>query len=81
MKFNEAIGNILEGRKYKKTVLAKGEAKNRMNTVYTLMKRNNPTLDTMVEWCDKLGYEVVLKPKQGMGEGMESYVMEGSGEE
>ena len=65
MKTKQAIKKILKQEHMTQKVLSEKMGYARPSNLNTVLRANNPKIETLVNIMDALGYEVVLRPKNG----------------
>lgn len=65
MKTKQAIKKILKQEHMTQKVLSEKMGYARPSSLNTVLRANNPKIETLVNIMDALGYEVVLRPKNG----------------
>ena len=65
MKTKKAIKKILKQEHMTQKVLSEKMGYARPSSLNTVLRANNPKIETLVNIIDALGYEVVLRPKNG----------------
>ena len=81
--FKEALGEVLGEENKKKKELAEDLGFSPMR-LYSIEKASNPTLGVLIRIANRMGYDVILKPKSGTDIARRTKVLsieEGSDEE
>lgn len=65
MKTKQAIKKILKQEHMTQKELSEKTGYARPSSLNTVLRANNPKIETLVNIMDALGYEVVLRPKNG----------------
>lgn len=80
MKLNEAIKHIIKMCNTTQSKVAK-DIGMKQGAFATIMCRNNMQVKTLVGIANGLDYEIVLRPKSGIGKNERSVIIDMAGEE
>ena len=65
MKLGEAINKLVKDTKHSHASLAKELGRKSPASIGNAIVRNNMNVDSLLEITDKLGYEIIIRPKRG----------------
>lgn len=76
MDTKQAVKKILKNENTTQKELAKKLGYAYATGVSTLLAKNNPTVDKLIRILDAIGYEIVLRPKNGTNKVSRSVILD-----